>query len=50
MPTFEEVLKFSENISQHCNYVIKNFSKDSRVILLVREGLESKSTKIGFKN
>ncbi|MFH1256502.1 MAG: 4-demethylwyosine synthase TYW1 [Candidatus Diapherotrites archaeon] len=48
MPTFEEVLKFSENISEHCGYIVKDYSKESRVVLLVRDDLKDVSTKITF--
>ena len=47
MPTLEEVLNFAKNISKYCNYVIKDSSEASRVVLLVRNDLKNKSTKIG---
>lgn len=50
MPTFEEVLKFSKNISDYCNYVVKDYSKESRVVLLTRGDLKDKSTKIDFES
>jgi len=46
MPTFQEILGFSEKIAGETGYIIKDFSLESRVVLLVREDLKNKSTKI----
>jgi tRNA wybutosine-synthesizing protein 1 len=36
MPTFQEVLDFSETLSKKVNYKVKDHSRDSKVVLLSR--------------
>jgi hypothetical protein len=36
MPLIDEVVKFSEDISKHCNYTLIDSAKESRVVLLKR--------------
>ena len=36
MPSFDEVMEFSENLNKYLNYKIKDYKKDSRVVLLVK--------------
>jgi len=49
MPLFKEVMAFAKKISKLSSYVIKDYSKLSRVVLLVRPDVKNKSTKINFE-
>lgn len=48
MPTFEEVKEWSEGLCGVSGYVYKDFSKPSRICLLVRPDLKDKNTKLEF--
>ena len=48
MPSFDEVKDLSEKFAALSGYVCKDFSKPSRIMLLVRPDLKEKNTKIEF--
>ncbi|MCR4368705.1 MAG: 4-demethylwyosine synthase TYW1 [archaeon] len=48
MPTFEEVEDWSKKFVQASGYFYKDFSKPSRITLLVRPDLKDRNTKIEF--
>ena len=48
MPSFEEVKEWSEKFCEASGYVYKDFSKPSRICLLVRPDLREKNTKLEF--
>lgn len=37
MPTFPEIQSFAEEISKHCGYKMKDYKRDSRVVLLTKK-------------
>ncbi|MFH1391519.1 MAG: 4-demethylwyosine synthase TYW1 [Candidatus Diapherotrites archaeon] len=48
MPLFEEIEEWSKNFCKVSGYVYKDFSKPSRITLLVRPDLKDKNTKLKF--
>lgn len=48
MPTFEEIENWSKKFSEISGYVYKDFSRPSRIALLVRPDLKDKNTKLKF--
>ncbi len=48
MPSFDEVKGWSEKFAALSGYVCKDFSKPSRIMLLVRPDLKEKNTKLEF--
>ena len=48
MPTFEEVKSWSEKFAAISGYVCRDFSRPSRIMLLVRPDLKDKNTKLEF--
>ena len=48
MPTYDEIKDWSEKFAQASGYIFKDFSKPSRITLLVRPDLKDKNTKLEF--
>ena len=48
MPTFDEIKAWSEKFAAISGYVCKDFSRPSRIMLLVRPDLKEKNTKLEF--
>lgn len=48
MPAYEEIKDWSEKFASVSGYIFKDFSKPSRITLLVRPDLKDKNTKLEF--
>ena len=46
MPDFEEIKQWSEAFAKQSGYIVKDFSRPSRIMLLVRPDLKDKNTKL----